>query len=89
MDYASLRANKLPIGSGMAEAACKMIVNARFKQSGMRWQTRQGQNLLDLRVVLKSGIRDSCQQAWLTSESALNPELPAKARHGTCQIAGN
>jgi hypothetical protein len=46
----------LPIGSGVTEAACKMIFGYRFKQSGMRWKGEQGQRVLELRVILKSGV---------------------------------
>ena len=35
MRYASLRAQNLPIGSGVVEAACKTLVSQRLKRSGM------------------------------------------------------
>lgn len=88
MDYASLRARKLTIGSGVTEAACKTIVNARLKQSGMRWKRAQGQNILDLRVILKSAVWDSCRNAWLTSYISLDPVLPAQTSNGTRRITG-
>jgi hypothetical protein len=56
MKYAEYRRVALPIGSGVTEAACKTIVNYRFKQSGMRWNADTGQHVLDLRTILKSGI---------------------------------
>jgi len=37
MDYAGLVERKLPIGSGVVEAACKTLVSQRLKLSGMRW----------------------------------------------------
>ena len=37
MDYASYRAEHLPIGSGVTEAACKTVFTQRFKCSGMIW----------------------------------------------------
>jgi len=37
MNYAGLTAQKLPIGSGVVEAACKTLVAQRLKLSGMRW----------------------------------------------------
>ena len=40
MDYASLVAQALPIGSGVTEAACKMIVKQRLCQSGMKWRQK-------------------------------------------------
>ncbi len=37
MQYAALKAEGLPIGSGVVEAACKTLVAQRLKLSGMRW----------------------------------------------------
>ena len=55
MRYAEFRSRGLPIGSGVVEAACKCIVNARLKRSGMRWTREGGQHVLNLRVRVKSG----------------------------------
>ena len=55
MRYADFRKRGLPIGSGVVEAACKCIVNARLKRSGMRWTRGGGQNVLNLRVRVQSG----------------------------------
>ena len=63
MRYAEFIALGLPIGSGPVEAACKNIVNARLKRSGMRWSMKGGQNVLNLRVHLKS---DRWDAAWAT-----------------------
>jgi hypothetical protein len=70
MSYASARQRGLPIGSGVTEAACKMIFSYRFKQSGMRWKYDQGQHVLDLRVILKSRIWDTCRTRWLAAADA-------------------
>jgi hypothetical protein len=56
MKYNEHRRVGLPIGSGVTEAACKTIVNYRFKQSGMRWHCATGQHVLDLRIIIKSGV---------------------------------
>jgi Uncharacterised protein family (UPF0236) len=61
MRYAEFIALGLPIGSGPVESACKNIVNARLKRSGMRWSMEGGQNVLNLRVHLKS---DRWEPAW-------------------------
>lgn len=37
MDYATYRKQRLPIGSGVTEAACKTVFTQRFKCSGMIW----------------------------------------------------
>ena len=55
----------LPIGSGPVESACKNIVNARLTRSGMRWSMEGGQNVLNLRVHLKSDRWDPAWSAYL------------------------
>jgi hypothetical protein len=72
MRYAEARRRKLPIGSGVTEAACKTLVGQRFKQSGMRWKTDHGQHVLDLRTILNSGVWTACRTRWLT-HSQLSP----------------
>ncbi len=54
MAYADFRAQGLPIGSGPVEAACKTVVNARLKRSGMRWTRVGGQRVLNLRTHVLS-----------------------------------
>ncbi len=49
MAYARLAWLKLPIGSGVTEAACKTLVTQRMKRSGMRWRHAGGQAILTLR----------------------------------------
>jgi hypothetical protein len=39
MCYATARKQRLPIGSGVTEGACKSVIAARFKRSGQRWAT--------------------------------------------------
>lgn len=40
MHYARYRAQGLPIGSGVTEAACKTLVKQRLCGSGMKWVER-------------------------------------------------
>ena len=54
MDYAEYRRRGMPIGSGPVEAACKAVVGARLKRSGMRWSRLGGQRVLNLRVHVLS-----------------------------------
>jgi hypothetical protein len=49
MDYYSCLSKKLPIGSGVVEAACKVIVKQRMCNSGMRWTEEGAKNVLILR----------------------------------------
>jgi hypothetical protein len=54
MNYFQLRQQKLPIGSGVVEAACKNLIGARMKKSGMRWSIDGGQTVLTLRSIILS-----------------------------------
>ncbi len=67
MDYVSYRRLRLPIGSGITEAACKIVFTQRFKQSGMKWTIEGGCAILALRVIALSGIWDHVRQARLRS----------------------
>jgi len=58
MQYATARANHLPIGSGVTEAACKTLVTQRLKCSGMRWKTEGGQGVLTIRGLIQSNRFD-------------------------------
>ena len=60
MRYAKARAQNLPIGSGVVEAACKTLATERMKRSGMRWRHTGGQAILTLRALHQSALR-----AWL------------------------
>jgi hypothetical protein len=54
MNYFELRQKKLPIGSGVVESACKNLIGARMKKSGMRWTIDGGQTVLTLRSLILS-----------------------------------
>lgn len=57
MNYAVFRAMKMPIGSGVTEAACKTLVKARLCQSGMQWTRSGAQTVLTLRALILSDSR--------------------------------
>ena len=67
MDYASYRRRGLPIGSGPVEAACKTVVGARLKRSGMMWSNEGGQQILDIRTLVLSDRWDVAWQEYLDS----------------------
>jgi hypothetical protein len=77
MPYARLRAQQLPIGSGVVEAACKTLVSQRLKRSGMRWREAGGQAILTFRAWCQS---DRFDRAWsLLAATYKRPvELPRK-----------
>jgi hypothetical protein len=54
MDYPAYRAQGLPIGSGVTEAACKRMVKARMRGSGMKWKEKGAGIVLTLRTLLYS-----------------------------------
>jgi hypothetical protein len=51
MDYAARVAEKEPIGSGVTEAACKVIVKQRLCGSGMKWKESGAAAVLSLRCL--------------------------------------
>lgn len=61
MAYADYRSQQLPIGSGVTEAACKVIIKQRLCRSGMRWKERGASIVLALRCLVQS---DRWDQFW-------------------------
>jgi hypothetical protein len=49
MRYAKFRQQGLFVGSGVVEAACKIVVGLRLKQSGMRWTVNHANAIIALR----------------------------------------
>ena len=54
MDCRRYRELGLPIGSGTFESACKHVVAARMKQSGIMWSMPAATGMLQLRASIKS-----------------------------------
>jgi hypothetical protein len=65
MRYAEYKRVGIPCGSGVTEAACKTIYTQRLKLSGMRWKRAGAQTILNLRVLLLSGVWDEAYQRVL------------------------
>lgn len=59
LKYAEYRRVGIPLGSGVTEAACKTVYTERLKLSGMAWRKPGAQTILDLRVLLLSGVWDA------------------------------
>ncbi len=68
MNYAACRNVRLPIGSGVTEAACKTVFTQRLKRSGMTWGIDGGQVIVDLRVLVLSGVWDRAYAAYLHAQ---------------------
>jgi hypothetical protein len=62
MDYATHVTQQHPIGSGVTEAACKVIVKKRLCGAGMRWKEHGASIVLTLRCLRYSDGR--WQQFW-------------------------
>jgi hypothetical protein len=85
MNYAQLKSEKMPIGSGIQEAACKTVIGQRMKQSGMSWRRPGGTGILLLRSMASS---ERLAQMWKVlcpkfhTDFAIDPDtgrkLPAK-----------
>ncbi len=73
MRYQAYRRVYLPIGSGITEAACKIVFTQRLKRSGMSWTVSGGQVILDLRVLWLSGVWQEVHQRSLTSKPMPTP----------------
>lgn len=67
MNYYSLIEQHLPIGSGVIEAACKNLIGARLKRSGMRWTYEGGETILTLRSLVLSKRWDAFWNYFLKS----------------------
>jgi hypothetical protein len=55
--YADFQRQGLPIGSGAVESACKLVVEARLKGSGMHWARDNVTPMVALRTIV-------CSQRW-------------------------
>jgi len=87
MDYVNYRRLRLPIGSGITEAACKIVFTQRFKQSGMKWTIEGGRPVLALRVIALSGIWNQVRRTTLKSHSMLQPVTPIPSAQQNATIS--
>ena len=56
MDYGNLRRRHIPIGSGMLECGCKLVIGSRLKGPGMHWRFNNGILIAALRAALRSHL---------------------------------
>lgn len=61
MQYPSYQADGWPLGSGAVESANKVVVEARLKGAGMRWERAHVNPMVALRTVVYS---DRWDEAW-------------------------
>ena len=74
MRYAAYKKVGIPLGSGVTEAACKTVFTQRLKLSGMRWTKEGAQKIVNLRVLLLSGVWDKAFQRVLAK--AITSKVP-------------
>lgn len=58
MRYAEYLAAGYPVGSGVAEGACRHLVKDRMERTGMRWSLAGAQAMLNLRALYINGDWD-------------------------------
>jgi hypothetical protein len=90
LQYATYRRQGMPIGSGVTEAACKTVFAERLKRSGMTWGREGGQVIVDLRILVLSGVWQQTHRAYLGSRpqpTGLEPASYRQARSQTVKIA--
>ena len=68
MRYDEYLAAGFPIGSGVAEGACRHLVKDRMELTGMRWRIPGAQAMLDLRAVYINGDWETFQQHRVKQE---------------------
>jgi hypothetical protein len=81
MHYGEYRRQGVPLGSGVTEAACKTVYTQRLKLSGMRWKLPGAQTILNLRVVLLSGVWDQAYERVLQTLE----EVQVRTYGSSCQ----
>jgi hypothetical protein len=74
LQYATFRAQGLPIGSGIVESANKVVVEARLKGAGRRWAEANVNPMVALRGAVCS---DRWDEAWAAIAQARRPRRPA------------
>lgn len=68
MRYDEYLAAGYPIGSGVAEGACRHLVKDRMEQTGMRWTANGAQAMLHLRAIYLNGDWNSYLEYHIQAE---------------------
>jgi len=64
MDYPTYIKRGLLIGSGAIESAHRTVIQRRMKLAGQRWSQKGAKNMLNIRVINKSGHWDRVQKYY-------------------------
>lgn len=82
MRYPLFRRAGWPIGSGMVESANKLVVEARLKGSGMRWERKNVNPML----ALRNGVcNERWQESWQTASQQRRDLLSQRRSQRTAQ----
>lgn len=82
MQYPTFRRAGWPIGSGMVESANKLVVEARLKGTGMRWERKNVNPML----ALRNGIcNERWQETWHTASQQRRDRLTQRRHQRTAQ----
>lgn len=74
MDYPAYQAAGWPIGSGSVESGNKVVMQARLKGAGMRWEPSHVNPMLALRTAI---CNDRWDEAWQTIQEQRSQERAA------------
>lgn len=78
MRYDEYLAAGYPIGSGVAEGACRHLVKDRLEGTGMRWTVNGAQAMLSLRAIHLNGDWDALIKHHMeTEQTTLYGQLAA------------
>jgi len=77
MRYDEYLAAGYPIGSGVAEGACRHLVKDRMEQTGMRWTVEGAQAMLHVRALYLNEQWDEFQEHRVEREQTRLYERPA------------
>ena len=70
MKYDEYLSAGYPIGSGVAEGACRHVVRDRLEQTGMRWTQHGAQSMLHLRAIYLNGDWSEYLEYHIQTEQA-------------------
>jgi hypothetical protein len=87
MRYHEYLAAGYPIGSGVAEGACRHLVKDRLELTGMRWERQGAQSMLHLRAIYLNGEWDQFVKYRIEQEQAAlyGPSTPYEKVGGYAQ----
>jgi hypothetical protein len=87
MQYPTFQAAGWPIGSGCVESANKVVVQARLKGAGMRWERTNVNPMLVLRNAVCNGCWDETWQASSKQRQHTRQQLRDARTQARCEQA--